>query len=127
MELRYFRYEEFNCKCRKCRTNSEGLGIDIMDLDFLMMLDDARHKAGIPFVITSGVRCSSHNRASGGKKTSSHLHGFAADIACNDNRSRGYMIGALYEAGFNRIGIHPDFLHVDDDPAKDADVVWLYE
>ena len=127
MELRYFRYEEFDCKCKKCRANSQGLGIDIMDLDFLMMLDDARHKAGIPFVITSGVRCSSNNRACGGKKDSSHLHGFACDIACNDNRSRGYMIGALYEAGFNRIGIHPDFLHVDDDPAKDADLCWLYE
>lgn len=127
MELRYFRYEEFDCKCKKCRANSEGLGIDIMDLDFLMMLDDARHKAGISFVITSGVRCSSHNRACGGKKDSAHLHGFAADIACSDSRSRGYMIGALYEAGFNRIGIHPDFLHVDDDPSKDADVVWLYE
>lgn len=127
MELRYFRYEEFDCKCKKCRANSEGLGIDIMDLDFLMMLDDARHKAGIAFVITSGVRCSSHNRASGGKKDSAHLHGFAADIACSDSRSRGYMIGALYEAGFNRIGIHSKFLHVDDDPAKDADVVWLYE
>ena len=127
MELRYFRYEEFDCKCKKCRANSEGLGIDIMDLDFLMMLDDARHKAGIAFVITSGVRCSSHNRASGGKKDSAHLHGFAADIACSDSRSRGYMIGALYEAGFNRIGIHSEFLHVDDDPSKDADLLWLYE
>ena len=127
MELRYFRYEEFDCKCKKCRANSEGLGIDIMDLDFLMMLDDARHKAGIAFVITSGVRCSSHNRASGGKKDSAHLHGFAADIACNDSRSRGYMIGALYEAGFNRIGVHREFLHVDDEPSKEADLLWLYE
>jgi uncharacterized protein YcbK (DUF882 family) len=127
MELRYFRFEEFDCKCKKCRTNSEGLGIDIMDMDFLMMLDDARHKAGVSFRISSGVRCSAHNRASGGKKDSAHLDGLAVDIVCSDSRTRGYMIGALYEAGFNRIGIHPDFLHVDDDPAKDADVVWLYD
>ena len=127
MELRYFRYEEFDCKCKKCRANSEGLGIDIMDLDFLMMLDDARHKAGVSFRISSGVRCSSHNRASGGKKDSAHLDGLAVDIVCSDSRTRGYILGALYEAGFNRIGIHKDFIHVDDHPAKDADVVWLYD
>jgi hypothetical protein len=33
----------------------------------------------------------------------------------------------LFEAGFNRIGIHEHFIHVDDDPSKDADVVWLYK
>ena len=49
------------------------------------MLDDARHKAGVSFVITSGVRCSSHNRAVGGKKSSSHLKGLAADISCQMN------------------------------------------
>jgi zinc D-Ala-D-Ala carboxypeptidase len=127
MELRYFRYEEFDCKCKKCRTNSEGLGIDVMDEDFLRMLDDARHKAGVAFHISSGVRCTAHNRASGGKKDSAHLDGLAADIVCTDSRTRGYILGALYEAGFNRIGVHRDFLHVDDHPAKDADVVWLYD
>jgi len=91
------------------------------------MLDDARHKAGIPFVITSGYRCPSHNRAVGGVANSAHTKGLAADIACSDERSRGYIIGALYEASFNRIGIHPDFIHVDDDDSKSADVVWLYK
>lgn len=126
MDLRYFKYEEFDCKCKRCRENGEGLGIDHMDLDFLKMLDHARHISGIAFRITSGYRCRAHNRAVGGSLNSSHMEGFACDIACTDNRSRGYMIGALYEAGFNRLGIHSEFIHVDDDPAKDADVVWLY-
>lgn len=125
--MRYFRYEEFDCKCAKCKANNEGLGIDHMDDTFLSMLDDARHKAGIPFKISSGYRCSLHNRAVGGVKDSAHTKGLAADIVCTDSRSRGYIIGALYEASFNRIGIHSTFIHVDDDPSKDADVVWLYK
>ena len=127
MELRYFRYDEFDCKCKKCRAHSDGLGIDVMDLDFLLMLDDARHKSGVSFVITSGVRCSSHNRAVGGKKSSSHLKGLAADISCPDERTRGYILGALYDAGFNRIGIGRTFIHVDDDDGKTEDLVWLYD
>jgi uncharacterized protein YcbK (DUF882 family) len=125
--MRYFRPEEFDCKCKKCKDNGEGRGIDMMEDYFLQMLDDARHKAGIPFVITSGYRCPSHNRAVGGVANSAHTKGLAADIACSDDRSRGYIIGALYEASFNRIGIHPDFIHVDDDDSRSADVVWLYK
>ena len=125
--MRYFRPEEFDCKCKKCKDNGEGRGVDMMEDYFLQMLDDARHKAGIPFVITSGYRCPSHNRAVGGVANSAHTKGLAADIACSDERSRGYIIGALYEASFNRIGIHPEFIHVDDDDSKSADVVWLYK
>jgi len=126
--MRYFQPEEFDCKCSKCRTNNEGRGAEMMDDYFLQMLDDARHKAGVPFRITSGYRCIAHNRSIlGSVKDSAHTKGLAADIACSDSRTRGYIIGALYEAGFNRIGIHEHFIHVDDDPSKDADVVWLYK
>ena len=126
--MRYFQPEEFDCKCSKCRTNNEGRGAEMMDDYFLQMLDDARHKSGVPFRITSGYRCIAHNRSiSGSVKDSAHTKGLAADIACSDSRTRGYIIGALFEAGFNRIGIHEHFIHVDDDPSKDADVVWLYK
>ena len=126
--MRYFQPEEFDCKCSKCRTNNEGRGAEMMDDYFLQMLDDARHKAGVAFRITSGYRCIAHNRSiSGSVKDSAHTKGLAADIACSDSRTRGYIIGALFEAGFNRIGIHEHFIHVDDDPSKDADVVWLYK
>jgi hypothetical protein len=30
------------------------------------------------------------------------------------------------EAGFNRIGISSTFIHVDNDPSKPEDVIWLY-
>ena len=118
--MRYFNYHEFDSP------DAIGSGEQMMDEVFLEMLDKARHLAGIPFHINSGYRSPDHNRTVGGKKDSAKLKGLAADIHCVDSRSRAYIIGGLIDAGFNRIGIASTFIHVDDDPSKDADVVWLY-
>ena len=91
-----------------------------MDDPFLQMLDDARSIAGITFKINSGFRTKSRNESCGGKINSSHLFGYAADIHCTDSRSRFIIIDALTKAGFNRIGIGNTFIHVDNDPDKDA-------
>lgn len=95
---------------------------------FLTKLDLARSIAGVPFRITSGWRSKSRNERVGGKINSSHLVGKAADIACIDSRSRFIIVKALIEAGFNRIGINAGrgFIHVDNDPAKDPDCIFLY-
>ena len=93
---------------------------------FLQMLDDARGIAGISFKINSGYRSTSHNEYIGGKKQSSHLYGHAADIHCTGSRERSIIIGSLIQAGFNRIGIAKTFIHVDNDPAKDDRVIWVY-
>lgn len=103
-----------------------------MDSNFLAMLDDARGIAGIPFTITSGFRTPSHNAYVGGvqpsnkSKGSSHLYGYAADIAAPTSRQKYVIIDALLKAGFNRIGIANTFIHVDNDPEKDPDVIWTY-
>ena len=92
----------------------------------LQMLDQARSLAGIPFTINSGFRTKSHNAYVGGKEQSSHLFGYAVDIHCTDSRSRAIIIDALRKAGFNRFGIGNTFIHTDNDPDKDANVMWLY-
>ena len=103
----------------------------LMDAAFLQMLDDARGIAGIPFRITSGFRTPSHNAYVGGvqpslkSKGSSHLFGYAADIACNNSADREVILNSLIRAGFRRIGIANGFIHVDKDPDKNA-AVWLY-
>lgn len=105
-----------------------------MDSNFLAMLDDARGIAGIPFTITSGYRTISHNAYVGGvqagvnSKGSSHLFGYAADIAAPTSRRRYIIVKALLQAGFTRIGISGKngFIHVDNDPDKDPDVIWTY-
>ena len=117
--MKYFNIDEFDSP------DEPGSG-QYMDDDFLEMLDRARDFAGVPFVINSGYRTKAHNAKVGGTKNSAHLDGFAADIRCNASRERMYIVGALLEAGFNRIGIGNGFIHVDNDPTKPEDVIWTY-
>jgi len=116
--MKYFTRSEFDSPDKK------GSG-EYMDCDFLEMIDRARDIADIPMHITSGYRTKEHNEAVGGSKTSSHLNGFAADIACNNSFDREKMISAFVMAGFKRIGIAHNFIHVDNDMTK-RNAIWLY-
>jgi uncharacterized protein YcbK (DUF882 family) len=64
------------------------------------MLDMARKYAGIPFIITSGLRTADQNQAIGGISDSAHLKGLAVDLRCNTGHERFIMIPALLSAGF---------------------------
>ena len=90
------------------------------------MLDAARKIYGRSMRITSGFRTESHNEKVGGVKSSSHLKGLAADIACSESRYRFEMIKALLEVGFKRIGVSGTFIHVDIDKNKSQNVIWTY-
>ncbi len=119
MELNYFKLSEFDSPDVKDSGNN-------MNMDFLLMLDEARDIADVPFKINSGYRSVSHNKKVKGKAGSSHLTGYAADIHCNDSVQRFIMVNALIMAGFTRIGIAKTFIHVDSDPTKAGDVIWVY-
>jgi zinc D-Ala-D-Ala carboxypeptidase len=97
-----------------------------MQSSTLQMLDDARAIAGIPFKINSGFRTKSHNAYIGGVRDSSHCYGYAVDVHCTDSRGRAVIINALRKAGFTRFGVANTFIHCDNDPDKDANVMWLY-
>ena len=118
--MRHFESEEFDCKC-----GCDATG-DKMKMVLLSRLDAARDMAGFPFHITSGMRCEAHNAAVGGSRISSHLDGYAVDIAVPGDRERFFMLHHLYLAGFRRIGISASFIHVDVDPAKEAYRSWVY-
>lgn len=117
--MEYFTFAEFDSP----DINSGG---EKMDCDFLEKLERAREIADIPFKINSGYRTVSHNKKVGGKSNSSHLRGLAVDISCTDSRSRYFILTALLEAGFSRIGVGSSFIHVDDDLEKSPDVIWTY-
>ena len=117
--MKHFKHYEFDSP------DVQGSG-QMMDTGFLSIIDEAREIADIPFNITSGYRTKSHNEKVEGKPNSSHLRGYAADIACNDSRSRFIIIDALLDAGFTRIGVASSFIHVDNDPEKDGNVIWTY-
>ena len=122
MVLKHFTLAEFDSK------DAPGSGSQ-MQPDFLIKLDKAREIANVPFKINSGYRTAAKNKLEGGKSDSSHLTGWAADIDlpnAGGSRLRLIIVRALIQAGFNRLGIANGFIHVDCDPTKEKDVIWLY-
>lgn len=97
------------------------------DPNMVRILDDAREIAGVPFVITSGIRSPERNAEVGGVETSSHLTGKAVDIRAPSSRHRFLIVQALIECGANRIGVGNGFIHFDTDRGKPADVMWTYD
>lgn len=99
------------------------------------MLDMARDKAGVPFIITSGKRTAEQEIAlKGGVRDSAHISGYGVDIATGDGHVLCLILSGLILAGFRRIGIYhdaqfvPHHLHADNDPdllAKTGPDIWL--
>jgi zinc D-Ala-D-Ala carboxypeptidase len=115
---KFFKRSDFACKCG-CGTN--GIQDTLID-----RIDEARDKSGIVFRVTSGYRCPKHNKEVGGKPDSAHLKGLAVDISIPDGFSRySALLGAL-QAGFTRIGIGKNFIHLDIDGDKVQDNIWTY-
>lgn len=119
-KLKYFNAYEFDSPDRV------GSGRN-MSQRFLRQLDLARSISGVPYHITSGYRTITHNAKVKGTSDSSHLKGLAVDIYAGSSRIRFKIIYGLLKAGFRRIGIGRDFIHVDGDGQKDQKVFWLYD
>lgn len=121
---KYFKSSEFDSP------DKPGSG-EMMESEVLEALDVARDIAGFPFIITSGFRTIEHNRklidqGYSASPRSSHLLGWAVDIAVPNSRKRFLMLEALLDAGFNRIGLGDEFIHVDMDPHKSPNTLWTY-
>lgn len=71
-DIKYFKKEEFTCKC--------GCGLNNIDLKLVKILDELRTYFNKPIRVSSGCRCKSHNKAVGGVNNSRHILGKAADI-----------------------------------------------
>ena len=115
----FFEYSEFDSPDEKNSYMN-------MDVAFLNKLSKARELAAIGFKITSGYRSTSHNTKVGGVPSSSHTVGRAVDIYAPTSTQKYIIINALLQAGFNRIGVAKNFIHVDDDPSKSEVVIWTY-
>lgn len=116
-QLKHFKDWEFDCKCG-C-----GLGLQEMKPQLIDQLQVARELADISFEVSSAIRCQSHNRNVGGSQSSSHLTGWAVDLKVRNSHHRFKLIKYLLIAGFNRILIYKDFIHVDCDPVKTPEVI----
>lgn len=116
--MKFFKESEFVCDGVIC--------FDKMNDAFIESLELARSNCDIPFVITSSYRTPEYNKKIGGKENSAHTKGMAVDISVKSSVDRFKIIDALFIAGFTRIGIGKDFVHVDNDYTKPQSVIWLY-
>lgn len=105
-DVKFFIPDEFLCS--HCKTS--------VDMDYLLIssLDWLRNTIGVPFIVTSGYRCPSHNQNIGGHPRSFHLFGKAADITV----SRKDLLSLIYQVAvtskrFNGIGIAQNYIHFD--------------
>jgi len=96
-----------------------------LDTELVAMLDRARGLAGVPFVITCGLRTQEQNDAlPESVKDSAHLSGNAVDLACADSTTRFAMLRGLILAGFTRIGVYQNHLHADNSVTLPQKVCW---
>ena len=85
--MKYFRMEEFKCKCCGQVDFPENIKALVENV-----LDPAREKLGKPIVVNSGYRCPKHNLEVGGVVNSQHMKGEAADLCCADNKRLAEII-----------------------------------
>jgi len=100
--------------------------ISDMDVDFMKKLDIARRASNLPYMPTSAYRSKEHELEMGRNGSSSHTKGLAVDLMAVSSRQRFLVLKGLIEAGFTRIGLGENFLHVDMDSEKSQYVAWNY-
>jgi len=114
-QVRHFRREEFGY----------AEGVEPCSA-LVMLLDNARDFAGVPFILNSGIRTEHRNTEVGGSPNSAHLTGHAADIRARSSAERFAIVRALMICGARRVGVGSTFVHVDTDESKPQDLIWLY-
>ncbi|MBP3958327.1 DUF882 domain-containing protein [Gemmata sp. G18] len=103
----------------------KGTQAIMIDFDALDRLQDARTRAGKPFIINSGYRSEQYNRRIGGAPHSMHLHGRAFDISLCSRSGRMLftkqeLLSVLKSAGFTGFGVHYNsFVHADTGTARE--------
>lgn len=122
IKLNYFNISEFD------EPGLPGSGKEKMDINLLMILDNMRHRSGIPYKITSGYRSSEYNKKIGGVKNSAHIQGKAADISATDSRTKYLIIEAALHFKIERIGVASNFIHIDiqEETEKTTKILWTY-
>jgi uncharacterized protein YcbK (DUF882 family) len=99
----HFNRSEFACKC--------GCGFDTVDTLLLEALESIRNEFEKPITVTSGCRCASHNFDVGGKPSSQHKNGRAADIKVSSVLPR--VVADFAEDLGMSVGRYNTFTHID--------------
>ena len=119
-DINYFKPWEFDSP------GMPGSGAEFMAPEFMQLLDQIRIGVGHALIITSGFRTADHNKKVGGKSSSAHLSGYAADIKAITSSARHDIVKVAIQHGVRRIGIGGTFVHLDIHPTLPQNVIWLY-
>lgn len=106
----HFSRAEFRCKCGCGAADIQPAVVDLLER-CRVMLDHS-------MTITSGLRCAAHNRAVGGAAKSSHVSGWAADVAVCGGLERYQLVAAAIKCGARQIEVCPTWIHLGMDPDK---------
>jgi len=102
--MRYFKPDEFKM---------DGVNVfEHMNADFLKLLDECRHIAGVPFHINSSFRSREKNKAVGGASNSMHVFGRAVDVRATTGPTRMKIVRAALSLGLT-VGIMENAIHLD--------------
>lgn len=112
-EIKYFKRDEFKCKCGGKYCN--GFPVE-PDRDLVELLDVVREEEGA-FTPNSAIRCKKHNANVGGAAGSQHLDGNAADVP-SKNPKRLYALLERLLPNTGGIGLYSWGCHVDTRKAK---------
>lgn len=92
--------------------------------EFLLRLDELRHRCGFPFVISSGYRSPDHPKEASKRTPGTHAQGIAADITALNGFQKRKILDEAVGMGFGGIGVGKTFVHVDD--REGTKVLWEY-
>lgn len=128
MEWRWLHFSEKEMACHccgKCEVNEP----------FMDRLEKLRKLHNKPMNVTSGYRCSKHDKEVGGK--GNHTTGCAVDISVASGNEGFYLLKMAMECGFTGIGVKlvgssGRFIHLDSigsdspDTRKARPAAWSY-
>ncbi len=117
MEELTYKYSISEFACKHC-------GKNLFNLSTFAKLQDALLPLSWKPPVNSGYRCPAHNLAVG-SKAPEHPAGRAVDFGVTEGPKRLSLVLRLMGAGFRRLGIASNFVHVDDYDAVDS--LWVYK
>ncbi len=110
--IRYFKKEEFKCRCAGKHCN----GFPAEPTARLVRLaDKVRTHFGAPAIVSSGVRCESHNTKVGGVANSRHKSGKAMDFCIRGKSAQEVLayVKSLPEVRYAYAIENSSYIHMD--------------
>lgn len=109
--IKYFKKDEFKCKCggRYCN----GYPAE-MEEKLVRCADEVREHFGSTVIVSSGLRCETHNARVGGVKNSRHKYGKAMDFCVSGHSAASVLPYVQSLPGINyAYAIDSNYIHMD--------------